>query len=73
MCGCLSHDPYWGPGPQPRQVPCPGIDLGTPLVCRSMLHPLSHTSWGLNFFFIVFILTTLKTINYIALCEEIYY
>ena len=21
MCGCLSHAPYWGPGPQPRRVP----------------------------------------------------
>ena len=21
MCGCLSHAPYWGPGPQPRHVP----------------------------------------------------
>ena len=21
MCGCLSHVPHWGPGPQPRHVP----------------------------------------------------
>ena len=21
MCGCLSRDPYWGPGLQPRRVP----------------------------------------------------
>ena len=21
MCGCLSHTPYWGPGPQPRYGP----------------------------------------------------
>ena len=21
MCGCFSHTPYWGPGPQPRHVP----------------------------------------------------
>ena len=21
MCGCLSHAPYWGPGPQPGHVP----------------------------------------------------
>ena len=21
MCGCLSHAPYWGSGPQPRHVP----------------------------------------------------
>ena len=25
MCGCLSHDPYWGPGLQPRCVPWLGI------------------------------------------------
>ena len=30
MCGCLSHAPYWGPGPQPRYVPWPGIELVTP-------------------------------------------
>ena len=21
VCGCLSHAPHWGPGPQPRHVP----------------------------------------------------
>ena len=26
MCGCLSHTPYWGPGPQPRHVPWLGIE-----------------------------------------------
>ena len=26
MCGCLSHDPYWGPGVQPRHVPWLGIE-----------------------------------------------
>ena len=25
MCGCLSCGPHWGPGPQPRHVPCLGI------------------------------------------------
>ena len=25
MCGCLSHAPHWGPGPQPRHVPSLGI------------------------------------------------
>ena len=29
MCGCLSHSPYWGPGPQPRHVPWVGIKLLT--------------------------------------------
>ena len=24
--GCLSHAPNWGPGPQPRHVPRPGIE-----------------------------------------------
>ena len=26
MCGCLSHAPYWGLGPQPRHVPSLGIE-----------------------------------------------
>ena len=26
MCGCLSHIPHWGPGPQPRHVPWLGIN-----------------------------------------------
>ena len=29
MCGCLSHAPYWGPGPQPRHVPWLEIELVT--------------------------------------------
>ena len=29
MCGCLSHAPNWGPGPQPRHVPWLGIELAT--------------------------------------------
>ena len=29
MCGCLSCDPHWGPSPQPRHVPQPGIKLVT--------------------------------------------
>ena len=28
MCGCLSHIPYWGPGPQPGYVPWLGIKPG---------------------------------------------
>ena len=28
-CGCLSHAPYWGPGPQPRHVPWLGIEQAT--------------------------------------------
>ena len=26
MCGCLSCVPHWGPSPQPRHVPCLGIE-----------------------------------------------
>ena len=26
MCGCPSHAPYWGPGPQPRHVPWQGTE-----------------------------------------------
>ena len=26
ICGCLSSNPYWGPGPQPRQVPWLGME-----------------------------------------------
>ena len=29
MCSCLSHAPYWGPGPKLRHVPCLGIELAT--------------------------------------------
>ena len=29
MCGCLSRTPCWGPGLQPRLVPCLGIHLET--------------------------------------------
>ena len=29
MCGCFSHAPCWGPGPQPRHVPWLGIELAT--------------------------------------------
>ena len=29
MCVCLSSAPYWGPGPQPRQVPWLGIEPAT--------------------------------------------
>ena len=29
ICGCLSHAPHQGPGPQPRCVPWLGIELAT--------------------------------------------
>ena len=38
MCGCLSHTPYWGPGPQPRYVPWWGIERAT--LCFSSPHSI---------------------------------
>ena len=29
MCGCLSDDPHWGPGLQPRYMPSLGINPAT--------------------------------------------
>ena len=43
MCGCLSHAPHWGPGPQPGHVP-------QTLVHRPALNPLSYTSQGKRIF-----------------------
>ena len=40
---CLSPAPNWGPDPQSRRVPGPGIELA---VHRVMSTPLSHTSQG---------------------------
>ena len=45
VCGCLLGAPYWGPGLQPRQVPCQTGDL---LVHRPALNPQSHSSQGSN-------------------------
>ena len=45
--GCLSHTPNWGPDPQPRHGPWPGIKLAKPetfwFVGRHSTH-WSHTS-----------------------------
>ena len=46
LCGCLSHSPYWGPGPKPRHVPWSGNRTRDPLVHRPVLNPLSYTSQG---------------------------
>ena len=46
MCCCLSCAPYWGPGPQPRHVPCLGIETGNLSVSSLALSPLSHTCQG---------------------------
>ena len=53
VCGCLWCTAYWGPGLQPRLVPCLGIKPETiwfPLA----LSPLSHTSQGLNNLYITY-------------------
>ena len=42
MSGCLSHTPYWGPGPKPRH----GIEPSTLRFTGQVLNPLSQSSWG---------------------------
>ena len=43
--GCLSHNPIWGPSPQPRRVPWLALQPATCfLVRRPALNPLSHAS-----------------------------
>ena len=44
MCGCLSHAPYWGPGPQPCALT--GNQSSKLSVRRPAFTPLSHTSQG---------------------------
>ena len=46
VCGCLSSTPYWEPVPQPRHVPCLGIEPET--LWFTVLKPLSHVSQGLT-------------------------
>ena len=46
MCGCLSHAPIWGPGPQPRQCALTRNQTSDPLVHRPALNPLSYASQG---------------------------
>ena len=71
MCGCLSHAPYWGPGPQPRHVPWLEIELVT-LWCadghsihwataaRALVFSLKSTQvWFLTFFIV-------KTMSFIC-------
>ena len=45
MCGCLSHVPCWGPGPQPRHVPWLGWNQ-RPFGSQPALSPLRYTSQG---------------------------
>ena len=51
MCGCLLCAPYWGPDLACNPDMGPDWALNRdPLVCRSVLSPLSHTSQGQNLF-----------------------
>ena len=48
LCACLSHVPYWGPGLQPRHVPCLGIEPAT--LWYTGWHSIHwHTSQGCLF------------------------
>ena len=38
MCGCHSHSPHWGPGPQPRHVPWLGIEPATLYFTHYSIH-----------------------------------
>ena len=49
ICGCLSHAPYWGPGPQARHAPF-GSQAGT--------QSTEPHQPGLPFFFTHIIITT---------------
>ena len=54
MCGCLLHAPRLGTWPATQACVLTGNQTGDPLVCRSVLNPLSHTSQG--YFFLIFLL-----------------
>ena len=38
MCSCLLCAPYWEPGPQPRHVPCLGVEPVHPLTGPRSIH-----------------------------------
>ena len=46
MCGCVSHAPYWDPGPATQAWALTGNRTGDPLARSLVLNPLSHTSQG---------------------------
>ena len=71
MCGCLSHAPYWGPGPQPRHVPwleiepvtlwcADGHSIHWATAARALVFSLKSTQVWLLTFFIV------KTMSFIC-------
>ena len=53
-CAWLSHAPYWGPGPQPWQVPWLG---------RPALHPLSHSGQDVCIFGVTSLFLIRKWLN----------
>ena len=53
----LLHAPDWEPGPQPRPVPCPGIEPATFFCLWLVLNPQSHTSQGCTFILKVLVFT----------------
>ena len=60
MCGCLSCAPYRGP-PATQARASTGNRTSNPLVHRSALHPLSHTSQGSLFlYYYIFYYTVLS-------------
>ena len=70
MCGCLSHTPYQGFGPQPKHVPWLGIELvtlwfaGWHSICRATpTRAVSH------FLYPTLNQRTLKLFSYLDYCE----
>ena len=51
MYSCLSHTPYWGPGPQPRHVPWLGIEPGPFIDLQACTQSTEPHQPGLSFIF----------------------
>ena len=56
MCGCLSCVPPPGTWHAPQACALTGNRTGDPLVLRPTLNPLSHTSQGLPFLNLIFLM-----------------
>ena len=72
MCGCLSHAPTRDLAHNPGM--CPDWELNwRPLICRPVLNPLSPTSWGSFFTFVLFsLLLTLVDSALLSLEAELW-
>ena len=66
LCGCLSHSPYWGPGPQSRACALAGNWTSNPLVNGLALSPLSHTNQVTNG--IYFLISLIFRLNITSSC-----